>query len=151
MGGRRRIISGQLFCIDVVGLHIVKEQILIAVVDVEKRRPFLFSLQGQGEFGKKSVPRIVDHIDCDIGMYLFICLCYAAKHIFRCPDPPVDGNRIAVVYKVVGIVGHIFTHDVQTFVCLCILYSSGGSVSFTVSAGTSGERKQEDKGETDCQ
>ena len=111
---------------------------LVAVMYIKECRSFFFSLKSKGKFGKETVPRIVDHVDGHVGMNLLISFGDTSEHILCCPDPPVDGDGLAVVDKMVGIIGDIVAHNFQTFVRLCVLYALRSPASFT-SAAASGE------------
>jgi len=121
MGRSGRIICDEIICADIIRLYIVEEQMLIAVMYIEECRSFLVPLKGKRQFGKESVPRVVDDIDSHIGMNLLISFSDTAEHILCCPDPPVNSDGFAVVDKMVGIVSDIVPHDLQTFVRLCVL------------------------------
>ena len=104
--------------IDVIGRHIRKQQVLVAVVNVKQRRALLPFLQGQRKLCPEAVPGIVNNVNGNIRMNLHVGFCHLSEQVRRIPEPPFQRHRLAVVYQVVGIVGNMVPHHFQPFVRL---------------------------------
>ena len=106
--------------IDVVGLAVGQQIVMVGVVDVEDRRAVL-TLEGERQLGPIVVPDLVDDIDLHIGVDLLVGVGEGLELRVAVPQPPVQSDGLALVDQGVGVVGEVHSLNIQTLGRLGVL------------------------------